>query len=738
MADDPLSGKDGAAMTDIPTLSSLDAEPPGPLMPLREGGRAVSGWDTDEQGRPTKDAVGEIVRDYGAQAVAFMAEKFGLPQEWCEQAVQAVLHPNGDTQRDEAPHPADDPAAFAALVASGRPGLNGHHPAPEDPDEMILAAIPEYPVKKLHGPLREFVDWAVRDGLLAPAAGAAGLSALATVCGYAELEFCSTVIIRPALWLIPIGGPGTGKSPARHQAFKPIERLYTAERQEWRRNCQTVKEQNAQLRQQREQATRGGVTGADAPFPQRPEPLTLTDANMPVVARWLEAGGGAGTLAYDEVKALVSGLTTADRAKMMEAWTARDALHIQRVGQGGDVNAIDIYVERPVLGIFGPLTLKDLNLLGQEGDGFRSRWLPHIVKGKARMLDAGPPPPSWAAVLERLYRARELRTWHLGTDAANLYKEAKSRWEKEQEEPYPPGVIEALRKAETQCLRICLPLAESTYKDGRRVISADVMTAAVALTDYALDCWKALPGGSVLTLGYQDEKLVAATDELLAWLEDRPAGDEGLPKGSEPRPRATSREIQRAHVGGARDAESVWAMIGKYDRQYPGCLVKVEQTGGKGGGKPRTFVYFPRREALNAPPIGVTGDTDTERRTRPPDSESAGSDVADPGNIGVTSGDTDPGDTDPGDTDPGPAAAGGTNSEDYWAALVGTAPDSQPDPAEPSPVPPGATQSDAPVLRNVRCPSCRWRFQTAVQPGGQAWCKKCAHTFNVSPERNQS
>ena len=39
-----------------------------------------------------------------------------------------------------------------------------------------------------------------------------------------------------------------------------------------------------------------------------------------------------------------------------------------------------------------------------------------------------------------------------------------------------------------------------------------------------------------------------------------------------------------------------------------------------------------------------------------------------------------------------------------------------------------------PVLRNVRCPSCRWRFETAVQPGEDAWCKKCAHTFPV-PEK---
>ena len=38
-------------------------------------------------------------------------------------------------------------------------------------------------------------------------------------------------------------------------------------------------------------------------------------------------------------------------------------------------------------------------------------------------------------------------------------------------------------------------------------------------------------------------------------------------------------------------------------------------------------------------------------------------------------------------------------------------------------------------LRNVRCPSCRWRFQTAVQPGHTAWCKKCSHEFTVGTEK---
>ncbi len=48
-----------------------------------------------------------------------------------------------------------------------------------------------------------------------------------------------------------------------------------------------------------------------------------------------------------------------------------------------------------------------------------------------------------------------------------------------------------------------------------------------------------------------------------------------------------------------------------------------------------------------------------------------------------------------------------------------------------SPEPPGDPRSQAPTLRNVRCPYCRWRFKTAVQPGEQAWCKECNNEFSA-------
>jgi putative DNA primase/helicase len=60
----------------------------------------------------------------------------------------------------------------------------------------------------------------------------------------------------------------------------------------------------------------------------------------------------------------------------------------------------------------------------------------------------------------------------------------------------------------------------------------------------------------------------------------------------------------------------------------------------------------------------------------------------------------------------------------------------EPDPSDSEPVARAGTRDSPmwPGLANVRCPSCGWRFKTAVQPGETAWCKKCAAEFTVPDE----
>jgi replicative DNA helicase len=145
MADDPLSGKDGAAMTDIPTLSSLDAEPGDPLMPLREGGRPVSGWDTDDQGRPT-----------------------------------------GGTPRDEAPHPADDPAEVDRHEQQARRAQVTKSEVWEDPLPLTpqATALPAFPLGVLPAWVRNMVQAVARNAdTPADVAAFAALGTLSTATG---------------------------------------------------------------------------------------------------------------------------------------------------------------------------------------------------------------------------------------------------------------------------------------------------------------------------------------------------------------------------------------------------------------------------------------------------------------------------------------------------------------------------------------------------------------------------
>jgi hypothetical protein len=522
----------------------------------------------------------ECVEDAEACQCAPVGESAADP--WAvELAGRGVVE--GEADDELPPHPADDPAM------NRRRGLRVVEPgerADDDGDDM-LEPIPAYPADALVGPLADFVRWAVKDGLPAAAAGAAGLAALATVTGWSELALTSTFTVRPALWVLPVGGTGTGKSPAIEQAFRVIADLYDQERREWDDAAEVADD----------------AKGAGP----KPRPVTLTDGTLPAVARWLKGNQGKGCLVYDELAALLAlAAFPANRAQLCEAWTARRPVHIQRVGDGGASNAIDIYISSPVLSICGPLTPDKVRDLGREGDGFRARWLVHLIDGQAQLLDAGPQPQTWIKTVTDLYGRRQRRTWRLTGRPRTAYEQACQRWRGELGQPYPQSVIEALRKADTQCARIALVLAESCADPAeyasadRGGIGLDVVNAAIALTDYVMACWRAMPGGVPLTLSMAEEKLSGAAVELFTWLENREKGGEGLPEGESPRPRATRREIQRARVGGAQTAANLSAMLAAYDAHWPGNVVTVEQ-GGKGG-RMRAYYYFPKRAGN-----GVTG-----------------------------------------------------------------------------------------------------------------------------------
>jgi hypothetical protein len=108
---------------------------------------------------------------------------------------------------------------------------------------------------------------------------------------------------------------------------------------------------------------------------------------------------------------------------------------------------------------------------------------------------------------------------------------------------------------------------------GGDVGSGPVERAAVYI-EFTLDCWRALPEQNSLALSHRDRILEPAVDKLYAWIEGRG----GV---------ATRREIQIAHVAGARTKEKLDALLERYEDVYPGS--KTVETSTHGG--PPTMIY---------------------------------------------------------------------------------------------------------------------------------------------------
>ena len=506
---------------------------------------------------------------------------------------------------------------FAPVSASDTSDTSDTSDA-ELPEPVTLPAIPRYPVGALAGPLRQFVDWAQLDGLHPECAGAAGLAALATLTGPARLKLSEVKEVRAILWISLIGIPSSGKSPAFEHAFARIREHYAAAYQKYESELDGW------------EAKRGTDGETAGPKPAKPQPVEYDDATVEAVARWLLArsqegdSDPSGAVIDDELASTLEGLNQykggmgADRSKWLKLWTGAD-LSIQRVGRGGAQNEVHIYVRQPVVSLAGPLTDSNVHLMGKQGSGFRPRFLPHLAPAEQPAWNnAGPHPKAWTNCIDGLLANRKPRTWHLAGDALTAWLDARQRWRDQQDEPEPDDVIEALRKADAQCYRIALVIAESLSPGSGGDVPLGAMRSAVAITDYTIDCWRALPGGNTMAASRADDVMDAMQGRLLAWLESRPKGTEGLPDGKTPRARATRRDVQRwSHL----KAADITRLIMEHDQRFPGSVVTAgarEGTGRRGaaGGKPTQYVYAPERTDFNvaATPNRVTnpGRTDSE------------------------------------------------------------------------------------------------------------------------------
>lgn len=605
-------------------------------------------------GRPTPDVIAELAARYGdpVKVTAVLIEEYGLSAKIAQATARTACPPQPDDADDQQAEPPE--------------------PLPE---------IPRFPVKALVGPLRAFVDWGIRDGLHPECTAAAGLAALVTLTGPARLKIGAT-LVKPILWIPLVGIASAGKSPAYVHAFTEIREAYADQR----------KKHEEELRCWSDQVEAEGKKAA-GPRPVCPEPYELDDTTTEAVARWLNARGDdtSGSVVDDELAAFLEGLNQykggqgADVSKWLKMWTGAP-LHIQRVGAGGMVNGINLYVPEPVVSVTGPLVTSNLHLLGKPGSGFRPRWLPFYAPPLSpEWKRAGDHPAAWTGCIGRLINNRTPREWALDGDALTEWEHARERWRTQQSDPEPDDVIEALRKADQQALRIALVIAESLNPGNGGPVPVEAVKCAVAIMDYCIEVWRALPGNSTMITSRREEVMDSAYRRLLAWLETRPASAAGLPEGTDPRPGATRRDLtQWIH----ESPEKIDDLIATYRRRWPSCVIVVKPKRGPSS----TWLY--------APPRADVFESRKLLRQQFPD---AGEDIHPKGETAAQ-------------------ATGGRSPETVASTVA--------DPTQQFP----ATVSEGPGegLRTVACPSCGTTDRTVVEPGETAYCKHCDSEYTAA------
>jgi hypothetical protein len=444
--------------------------------------------------------------------------------------------------------------------ARRKAGVADDPPREEDQeDEIVLPAAPVFPHALARGPLRDLLDWAEHDGLpvsfVAAAAEVAGAGAAAAVTDIsgrpgpgAKLRLTPSRVVLPILWQVLIGESGDGKNPSIDRATEPIARRFEMLIADWEARCELDKE-------------------TDWP---RPQALMQSSAGIEAVTRWLSATGGAGILRNGELASFLRGLGQyksgggSDRYDAMDMWSG-EPISIERVGQGGKKNGIQIYVRSPRLSIVGGLVTDNVKLLGSESDGLRARFLPALPSSPViPNLDGGEKiPDCWESAIRSLYDCSHEREWTLSDRARSLIQEAMKRWTDRRISGTDPVTVRtALAKADEQCFRIALSVSELEYPGKGGEIPEWAARYAIARVDYALGCWLALGSDQTMAFSRKDEVINAAVADLLRLIERRPPGADG-------RRWMTRRDIQQSQVGGATTPALVDELIRAYLRAYP-------------------------------------------------------------------------------------------------------------------------------------------------------------------------
>lgn len=409
-----------------------------------------------------------------------------------------------------------------------------------------MNAVPEYPVDVLPPALRDLIDCVDLDPALL---AGAGLAAMAIAAAPATLLVDGDPDpVRPILWVPLLGERSAGKTPARKHAFRTLQELDRDRREAFK----------AELSTWQGEGKREGID------PPEDESRILQDVTIEMLARKLgESPYRAQT--SDELASIISKLGAykqsgggGDRDKWLELWSG-DPWRYSRVGSG---KLIDEDVYDPVVTVCGTLqtTPERLALLGNVGDGFRARWLPHLAKSAPGMKGGDHEPKQYNKAIETAYRATERLPWRLSGKALRTWRQQASKWRELERGSETDQVLDALSKADTQALRIALVLSEFTGEDvmdapGSVGVTGNTMEAAIAIVNYCIDVWRYLTPSEFLALRSTDEKLFRAAE---AWHE------RAVKAGGE----VVMNDMYRAHVAGVRDAETRDDVLAEYERHW--------------------------------------------------------------------------------------------------------------------------------------------------------------------------
>ena len=291
------------------------------------------------------------------------------------------------------------------------------------------------------------------------------------------------------------------------------------------------------------------------------------------LARTLHESGGAGAIDADELSAQLRGIGEykrgggGDRGRFLALWSGAPWSYTRAGGGGNQRNAVKLRCPRPTLAICGGLQTGLHELLGDEESGMRPRWLPHIgvMPEEDGTLRRGGAPLGWRSVIRGALvpaRNRE-RTWRLDDDALAAVQRYRKGWKAQARQVETATTCAALVKADIHLARVALVLAEAQAPGEGGEIPVELIDRAAALIDYTLDCWRALPEQGALALTYRDETLDRGIPHLVSWLDEH---------GGE----ATRRELQRAHVAGARTVRDLDLLLARYEATYPGTVADIE------------------------------------------------------------------------------------------------------------------------------------------------------------------